>query len=223
MKRLLTLVLLAPVVALAGECKVLDPELQGRYEGGCRNGLAHGRGIAQGEAEYEGEFRNGAKHGQGVKTWAWGDRYQGGFRDDRRHGKGTYTWGSGSPWAGERYEGDYVADKREGNGTYWWPSGDRFEGVWKDDQRYGYSAMEIRRQAAAKARAEAYAPGAQVCAWGRIGLAHPVLRVGQVQEIGEHTVQVKLTRVEGADEVAGSGPQRGEVVAGPLSEWTPCL
>jgi hypothetical protein len=216
--------LLAPLAAPADECKVLDPELQGTYAGGCRNGLAHGWGVAKGEAEYEGEFRNGAKEGQGVKTWPWGDRYEGGFRADRRHGKGVYVWGSASPWAGERFEGDYVADKREGNGVYWWPNGDRFEGVWKADQRYGYSALEIRRQAAEKARAEAYAPGVQVCAWSKIGLAHTVLQVGQVQEIRENTVEVKLLRSEGADAlVAASGPQPGQVVSGTLSEWALCL
>src|SRR5512134_3733525 len=86
-------------------CKVLDPELQAQYRGGCRNGLAHGTGAAIGLATYEGEFRNGMKHGLGVKTWPWGDRYAGQFADDRKHGAGIYTWGTGTQWAGERYEG----------------------------------------------------------------------------------------------------------------------
>ena len=99
MKVLALALLLLPIASLAADCRVLDPELQGAYEGGCRKGLAHGEGVATGSAEYRGEFRNGMKHGTGVKTWAWGDRYEGGFVNDRKSGKGMYTWGAGSPWA----------------------------------------------------------------------------------------------------------------------------
>lgn len=221
---LLAFLLSFPLATLGAECRVADPELQGTYEGGCSNGLADGYGIARGEAEYEGEFRKGLKHGQGVKTWSWGDRYEGGFRDDRRHGKGVYVWGAQSPWAGERFEGDYVADKREGRGVYYWPTGDRFEGQWKADRRYGYSAMEIRRQAAAKARAEALTAGTRVCSWGKIGIAHSVLRVGQVKAVGENSLEVVLLKTEGPAEIVGAGgPQAGEVVSGTLSDWMPCL
>jgi hypothetical protein len=227
MRSLLLFLCLAGLAAAAsaGEppCRVIDPELQGSYEGGCRNGLAQGYGVAQGEAEYRGEFRAGLKEGQGVKTWAWGDRYEGGFLNDRRHGRGMYTWGSGSPWAGERYEGDYVADQREGQGTYWWPSGDRFEGTWKADQRYGYSAMEIRRQAAEKARAEALTPGTRVCATGKVGLAHQVLRVGRLETVEQARVTVRLERLEGdPDIVAAATPGPGELVSGTASEWGVC-
>lgn len=215
---------LAPLVAFGADCRVADPELQGSYEGGCSNGLANGVGVAKGDAEYRGGFRDGLKHGQGVKSWSWGDRYEGGFRDDRRHGKGVYVWGAQSPWAGERFEGDYVADLREGYGVYHWPNGDRFEGQWKADRRYGYSAMEIRRQAAEKARLEALKAGTQVCFWGKIGIAHDVLRVGQVKAVTENSLEVVLLRTEGAAEVLGTGgPQAGEVVSGRMEEWTPCL
>lgn len=215
---------LAPLVTLGAECRVIDPELQGSYEGGCRNGLADGYGTARGEAEYEGAFRKGHKHGQGVKTWSWGDRYEGGFRDDRRHGKGVYVWGAGSPWAGERYEGDYVADQREGQGAYYWPNGDRFEGQWKADLRYGQSAMEIRRRAAAKALDEAMVPGIQVCSWGKIGIAHSVLRIGQVEAVTENGLQIRLVRTEGAPEVTGNGGAKpGDLLTGLAAEWLPCL
>jgi len=224
MKALLLTFLLAFPLASVADCKVIDPELQGTYEGGCKNGLAHGMGVAKGEAEYEGEFTKGLKDGQGVKTWSWGDRYEGGFKDDRRHGKGVYTWGIRSPWAGERFEGDYVADKREGWGVYHWPNGDRFEGQWKADLRYGYSAMEIRRQAADKARAEALTPGTQVCSPAKIGLAHAVIRVGQVKSVVENTLLVVLVRTEGPPELVGTnGPQPGEVLTGGVGEWGPCL
>lgn len=218
------LLLMSPLAALAGECKVRDPELQGFYEGGCRNGWAHGRGHAKGEAEYTGDFVDGYKEGQGVKTWTWGDRYEGGFLRDRRHGKGMYTWGPGSPWAGERYVGDYVADKREGQGSYWWPNGDRFDGVWKQDLRYGYTAMEQRRQAAEQARAEALQPGTRVCAHGKIGLAHEVLRVGEVQALEGNILKVRLVRSEGSEALAATdGPQPGDEIASSASDWVPCL
>lgn len=81
-------------------CKVLDPELQGTYAGGCVNGLADGSGEATGTARYQGAFKAGKKHGKGVKTWPdTGDRYEGDFVEDRKQGAGTYVWGSRSAWA----------------------------------------------------------------------------------------------------------------------------
>lgn len=205
----------------AAACRVVDPELQGFYQGGCRNGLAHGTGTARGEAEYSGGFRKGLKHGHGVKTWAWGDRYQGGFRDDRKHGRGMYLWGAGSPWAGERYVGEYLADRREGQGTYFWPNGDRFDGQWKADRRYGYSAMEQRRQATEAARARAFVPGVQVCAWEEAGAGRRVLRVGQIEAVAQQDMTVRLTQVQGD---AGAGdPGAGSLVSAGPGEWVPCL
>src|SRR5205807_8657360 len=63
-------------IAQAQECRVLDPELQGRYAGPCVNGLAEGQGSARGAAQYEGGFKAGRKHGKGVKTWPNGDRFE---------------------------------------------------------------------------------------------------------------------------------------------------
>ena len=67
-------------------CRVLDPELAGNYQGGCKDGLADGYGEAKGSAEYRGDFRAGRKHGKGVKTWPSGDRYEGEFVEDRKEG-----------------------------------------------------------------------------------------------------------------------------------------
>lgn len=209
--------------ALAADCRVLDPELQGFYEGGCKNGLAHGDGVARGSAEYRGEFRKGMKDGKGVKTWPWGDRYEGSFAADRRSGKGMYIWGEASPWAGERYVGDYVADQRHGQGTYYWPNGDRFDGLWKEDRRYGYSAMELRRQAASAARTEAMKAGTQVCSWGRTGIAYRVLRVGTIETLEDNALQVRLVRLEGVPEaISGSNLQPGMLLTAPPADWTPC-
>jgi hypothetical protein len=220
----LTLAVSAPLGAIAADCKVVDPELQGFYEGGCRNGLAHGKGYARGTAEYEGGFRKGLKHGKGVKTWTWGDRYEGEFVADRKHGKGMYVWGPGSPWAGERYIGGYLDDRRHGWGTYYWPTGDRFEGAWKEDGRYGYTAMEVRRQAAEKARGEALTPGTQVCSWANIGIAFEVRQVGLIEAVGENIVQVRLVRLEGTEDSAAAGaPQPGALLSAAADNWTPCL
>lgn len=209
--------------ALAAECKLLDPELQGFYEGGCRKGLAEGDGVARGSAEYQGEFHRGMKHGHGVKTWAWGDRYEGGFANDRRNGKGMYVWGARTPWAGERYVGNYVADQRDGMGTYYWPSGDRFDGIWKQDQRYGYSAMEQRRRAAQAQRELALLPGAQVCSWGPVGIAYRVLRVGKVEAVEGSALQVRLLRLEGLPEAMSGGTlQPGQVLKESAGDWTLC-
>ena len=209
--------------ALGAECQVIDPELQGFYEGGCKNGLAHGVGYARGTAEYQGEFRKGLKEGRGVKTWPWGDRYDGGFANDRRNGNGMYVWGAGSPWSGERFVGDYVADQREARGIYYWPNGDRFEGVWKEDRRYGYSAMEQRRQAATAARGEAMQPGTQVCSWGQTGIAYKVLRVGKVETLEGNALQVQLVRLEGVPQaVSGSNLQPGMLLNAAPADWTPC-
>ena len=223
MKVLALALLLLPIASLAADCRVLDPELQGAYEGGCRKGLAHGEGVATGSAEYRGEFRNGMKHGTGVKTWAWGDRYEGGFVTDRKSGKGMYTWGAGSPWAGERFVGDYAADQRDGLGTYYWPNGDRFEGVWKKDQRYGYSAMEQRRQTAAAARSGALRPGVQVCSWGHTGIAYKVLRVGKIEAAEGNTLGVRLLRLEGLPQaVSGNNLQPGMLLEAVAGDWDPC-
>jgi len=209
--------------ALAAECKVLDPELQGFYEGGCKNGLAEGGGVARGTAEYQGKFHKGMKHGRGVKTWAWGDRYEGGFTNDRRNGKGMYVWGARSPWAGERYVGEYLADQREGFGTYYWPSGDRFDGIWKRDRRHGYSAMEERRQVAEAARARTLTPGARVCSWGRVGIAYKILRIGKIETLEANAMQVRLIRLEGVPEaLSGSSLQPGQLVHSTQTDWTPC-
>jgi len=221
---LLILLLFFPLAIFAAECKVVDPELQGFYEGGCKNGLAHGVGQARGTAQYEGEFRKGLKHGKGVKTWAWGDRYEGGFADDRKSGKGMYAWGARSPWAGERFVGEYRADLREGWGTYYWPNGDRFEGVWKEDRRYGYSAMELRRQTAAAARTEALQPGVQVCSWGQTGIAYKILRVGTVEAWqGNNALQVRLLRLEGGPQaISGSNLRPGMLLETAAGDWIPC-
>ena len=118
-------------------CRVLDPSLLGSYEGGCKDGLAEGKGTAIGQARYVGEFAAGRKHGHGTYLYPSGDAYTGDWRDDRREGFGTYVWGPDSPWRGDRYAGDYRNDRRHGRGEYLWAFGDRYEGEWRDGAQAG--------------------------------------------------------------------------------------
>ena len=74
MKQLLFFLIAILPISAFGQCRVLDPELQGSYTGGCANGLAEGEGMASGSAQYSGGFQQGKKHGKGAKTWANGDR-----------------------------------------------------------------------------------------------------------------------------------------------------
>lgn len=207
-------------------CRVLDPELQGTYAGGCKDGLADGSGEARGMAEYKGQFRAGRKHGQGVKVWpATGDRYEGEFAEDRKHGRGTYSWGPKSPYAGERYSGDFVNDRREGLGSYEWPGGDRYSGPWKGDVITGppTAAMLARARAEAENRAAVGRPGIQVCRTMTVGIGVPDIIKGTVDTLDGEWLQV---RIEDAGQfqhvIAGVDVRKGAVVRDKPAAWTPC-
>lgn len=70
------------------DCSVTSNNLQGVYDGECKDGFAHGLGKAIGKDEYMGEFKKGVPHGKGRLTYANGDEYIGEFRQGNRHGKG---------------------------------------------------------------------------------------------------------------------------------------
>lgn len=65
------------------------PDISGSYKGKCKNGLAHGKGNAQGTDHYIGRFSKGWPDGKGTYTWANGDEYSGQFVLGKRHGEGT--------------------------------------------------------------------------------------------------------------------------------------
>jgi hypothetical protein len=75
------------------DCKVNDPDISNHYEGGCKNGLAHGEGKAKGRDEYNGPFLEGEVHGYG-----------------------EYTWGDGTEWDSEHYIGWHYKGLRSGYG-----------------------------------------------------------------------------------------------------------
>lgn len=121
-------------------CKVLDPDVANYYEGGCKNGLANGRGKAKGQDTYEGEFFAGNFHGKGIYTWSDGERYKGDYKEGVKHGYGIYTWSNG-----ERYEGEFMNGKKHGKGVLVWPESERncdnqlcnkkFAGTYENDYR----------------------------------------------------------------------------------------
>jgi hypothetical protein len=113
-------------------CKVLEPDLKGRYEGECKGGLAQGNGKAQGRDRYEGAFRNGLPEGRGLYVWKEGDNYEGDFVAGRRTGEGVYLFPNG-----DRYEGAFVAGQRSGQGVHTYANGDRYEGAWRDNIPHG--------------------------------------------------------------------------------------
>jgi hypothetical protein len=69
---------------------VLKPEIAGTYEGKCKNGLAHGKGIATGTDRYEGQFSKGLPNGTGKYTWQNGSVYNGEWSDGERNGIGRF-------------------------------------------------------------------------------------------------------------------------------------
>ncbi len=95
MKKSYLIFLLAfiPTILLSqtnNSCQVKVPELQGEYRGDCKNGLADGKGSAQGKHIYEGEFKKGYPHGEGKYIWAGDDYYVGSFRKGKRSGFGKH-------------------------------------------------------------------------------------------------------------------------------------
>ena len=216
--------LLVSFAAAAQECRVLDPELQGRYYGGCVDGLAEGLGEAEGTARYVGEFKAGQKHGRGVKTWPNGDRYEGEFVADRKEGTGTYVWGRG-PWRGERYEGAYRADRRHGFGVYRWPSGDVYAGQWQDDAFAGPATpmMAARLKFEAEARAAVAKEGQKVCREMPVGIGAWDWVRGVVVAANAESVAV---RIEDAGRhphvIANVEARAGEVLWDAPANWTPC-
>lgn len=102
------------------ECNASDKDINKYYSGECKDGLAHGKGVASGRDKYSGPFMNGEPHG-----------------------KGRYEWGPSSEWAGDIYEGDFVNGNRTGNGVYVYGNGDRYEGDFLKGSYDGFGVLTV--------------------------------------------------------------------------------
>ncbi len=69
-------------------CKVISLNLNGRYAGDCKKGVADGVGEANGIDKYKGNFKFGLPNGKGI--YYYGDTliHEGKFQDGLREGKG---------------------------------------------------------------------------------------------------------------------------------------
>jgi len=209
-----------------GTCKVLDPALQGRYEGPCLNGLAHGLGEAAGAAaRYRGDFVAGRKHGQGVQTWANGDRYEGGFANDLREGIGEYVWGRGSEWAGQRYRGEFRADQRHGQGSYRWPDGRELSGRWQHDLPSPTLAAQMSGtiNAYASQIARTSVPGARVCRSVPVGIGNSDVVGGIVRRAERDRLWIVIDRPgRVVGEIHGQPLKMGVEVVDSPEAWVIC-
>lgn len=120
-KVILFLLVLTPFTLLKGQndCKVMVPALQGVYQGGCKKGLAHGKGFAKGKDQYTGDFKKGFPDGSGTYVWSNGSVYVGEWRKGKRNGKGSYTY------------------RVDGHDTL-------IRGVWKNDRYLGVEKQKPR-------------------------------------------------------------------------------
>lgn len=226
---IMAFLLLLPQAAMAqaeSGCKVLDPALQGLYEGPCLNGLAQGLGEAVGAAtRYRGDFVAGRKHGQGVQTWATGDRYEGGFANDLREGLGEYVWGRGSEWAGQRYKGEYRADLRHGQGSYRWPDGRELSGRWIRDLPSPILAAQMSATINAYAGhiARTSVPGTRVCRTVAVGIGGSDVVAGVVRRVeGDRLVVVIDRPGRMAGEINGHALKMGADVVDYAERWVVC-
>lgn len=73
---------------------VTYPDLPHVFGGGLKNGLPTGYGIQKNSTTgntYEGGWKDGRAHGYGVFYWANGDRYEGGWKEGLQHGFAELT------------------------------------------------------------------------------------------------------------------------------------
>lgn len=118
--------------ANAEECKALESSTFfgniDKYQGECKNGLAHGSGSLFGEkANYIGKFESGHFNGNGKITHKNGWVYEGKLENGKIQGEGVAKWPSG-----ESYSGEFLDYKRNGFGVMVVPK-QRYESFKKPD------------------------------------------------------------------------------------------
>ena len=103
-----TLLTVSLIYAQQNSCKVLLPAISGSYSGGCKNGLAHGKGKAQGTDSYEGQFIKGLPSGSGTYIWENGSYYEGQWKNGMREGIGKMVLSdsiTAGYWKNDKYIG----------------------------------------------------------------------------------------------------------------------
>jgi len=96
----------------SSDCKVLMHELTGQYQGGCKNGLAEGYGVARGSETYIGAFKKGLPDGKGEYNYSDGSTYTGFMKKGLRDGEGELRFKVGGRdsvisglWKSDKYTG----------------------------------------------------------------------------------------------------------------------
>lgn len=208
----------------------MDPELQGYFSGGCRDGLADGYGEARGIAQYQGSFRSGQKHGRGVMVWPWGDRYDGEFVRDAIEGNGHFSRSSTGSGAREEYIGHYVAGRRDGLGEYRWSSGERLFGLWQFDLPASAIDSRLYERLIAQTRAETEAEiamgrvGVKVCRLVKLGISEQEWIKGRVAAFRKPAISIEI-------DMPGRFPRtlngvtvtKGAILWDIVLNWSPCL
>lgn len=69
-------------------CVVRVNNISKNYDGQCKNGYAHGEGVAVGKDSYEGEFKAGYPDGYGIYVSKDGTEYHGYWERGKKHGEG---------------------------------------------------------------------------------------------------------------------------------------
>jgi hypothetical protein len=128
-------------------CRVKDNELVGKYTGGCKNGLAEGKGEAKGEHRYSGSFKAGLPDGPGEYYFSDSIYHLGSFQNGYREGRGEehHILPSGRDsvidgyWSGDIFVGKkYITYKFQGANLF-----DNYEIV--PSRQAGHSiSIEIR-------------------------------------------------------------------------------
>lgn len=94
--------------AQQSDCKVIIPAISGTYSGGCKNGLAHGKGVAQGTDRYEGQFIKGMPDGKGIYKWSNGTYFEGQWKNGMKEGFGKMVYPDSvvtGYWKSDKYQG----------------------------------------------------------------------------------------------------------------------
>lgn len=106
---LITLILMSSYMySQQNDCIVVAKQIAGSYTGGCKDGLAHGKGIASGIDSYEGQFREGLPHGKGTYKWSNGDYYEGMWEKGKMEGRGKMEYKDSTLngfWSAGEYKG----------------------------------------------------------------------------------------------------------------------